>query len=152
MPSASIKFTGEKEMIRRMRRLARRYPKEASRALRMEAEDIMTKAKREHVPVNLGTLRASGHVKPPKTIGREIEVTMAFGGPSSPYALAVHEHPSSHSPPSWQGKGVGDIRSIRTGEAWSESGKGPKYLERPLRAAITGMAGRVASDIRRRVQ
>jgi hypothetical protein len=54
------------------------------------------------------------------------------------YAQAVHEHPSYHSPPSWQGKVIN----------WTKPGTGPKFLERPLRQRQRGMAGRISRLIR----
>lgn len=112
----------------------------AAQALRLEGEEIMARAKDEFVPVNLGNLRASGHVA-----DVEIEpdgsmaVRLAFGGAAAPYALAVHEHPSPHSPPSWQGTVV----------EFSPPGRGPKYLERPMVEAQAGMAQRIGERMRR---
>lgn len=63
---------------------------------------------------------------------------------------SVHEHPSSISPPSWEGKAIEEIESVRAGQPWvaEGSGRGPKYLERPLNAALPGMAGRIAEKMR----
>lgn len=107
----------------------------------------MARSKSEFVPVDLGTLRASGTVKPVKRSGTNYSVTLYYGGPSAPYALAVHEHPSEHSPPSWRGKGVEDILAVRTRIPWSLDGRGPKYLERPLLQAMDGMAERLGARI-----
>jgi hypothetical protein len=106
-------------------------------ALYVEAELIKTRSQKEFVPVDLGPLRSSGHVQPPRRKGREIEVTIAFGGVSAPYALAIHEHPSQYSPPSWRGKSEGEIN-------WSPKGRGPKYLEKPLNEALKDMDARLA--------
>lgn len=50
----------------------------------------MTESKRR-VPVDTGTLRASGFVMEPERSGRNISVTLAYGGPAEGYAVVVHE-------------------------------------------------------------
>lgn len=145
-------------MAKNMRRLTSNTGDRAKTALRGEAETIMTRSKREFVPVDEGTLRSSGHVQDPVRRGKEVSVTMAYGGAASPYALAVHEHPSKFSPPSWEGKGVtggvqgrdaqGRFTSGRV--TFNPEGRGPKYLERPFRQQQKGMAQRLAAKIRPR--
>jgi hypothetical protein len=139
--SVEIKFESQK-VDRALRRLIKRAPEAAAQALRVEAELVMTDSKQNYVPVDLGTLRASGHVNEPEIKGKNISCVLSFGGAASPYALAVHEHPSASSPPSWQGKTIGDID-------WSPAGRGPKYLEKPLRAAIPKLPARVGERIKR---
>lgn len=139
----SFKLKGGAEMRRELKAIANRYPSRMEAAITLEAERIVTTAKQDYVPVDLGPLRASGHVEPPKRAGRlglgkDIEVSMSFGGSSAPYALAVHEHPSEHSPPTWQGKAI----------VFSPPGRGPKYLEIPFRLARTGMAARLARSLK----
>lgn len=104
-------------------------------ALRVEAENIMAESK-DLVPIDTGTLRASGFVAPVRVRGPHVEVEMGYGGAASAYALAVHEHPSEHSPGSW-----------RSGVTWSRPGTGPKYLERPALAASRGMGVRLGQAI-----
>ena len=87
------------------------------------------------VPVDLGTLMGSGNVDNVKRTRDRVSVEMGYGGAAAAYALAVHEHPSSHSPRSWSG-----------GVVFSKGG--PKYLERPALAAARGMAGRLARKLR----
>lgn len=68
-------------------RLADLNERAAARALREEAEIEMTEAKRR-TPVDLGPLRASGHV----VYGHAgLTARLDFGGPSAPYAVYVHE-------------------------------------------------------------
>lgn len=140
----SFELRGTKAMQRRIRVLASQFPNRVEQALRIEAELILTRSKRDFVPVDLGPLRASGFVHDVERKGKELSVTLAFGGAAAPYAIAVHEHPSAHSPPSWEGKAISDIGK------WSEDGRGPKYLERPLMAAVAGMARRIAASLRLR--
>lgn len=118
---------GTKKMQRAMRNVGGQVSDQAKGALRLEGEQIMTRSKREFVPVDLGALRSSGHVQEPVRSGRDVSVTLAYGGPAAPYAVVQHE--SLHF-------------SHRVG--------GPKYLERPMRDAQKGMAQRLAAKIRPR--
>lgn len=146
----TLTVKGFRKVAAELRRLAKDVPRQVEQALRIEAELIMTEAKEFYVPVDLGTLRSSGVVEPVQRRGDKITVELVFGSAAAPYALAVHEHPSQHSPPSWTGKAVEDISSVSDRVDWSlgERQRGPKYLERPLRFAADGMAERIA----RRVQ
>jgi len=120
-----------------LRTIARRYPDRIPGALYRRAEAIMTRSKNEFVPVEFGVLRDSGHVNPPTRERTAVRVTMAYGGAAAAYAIAVHEHPSRFSPPSWQGVTV-----------HFASGRGPKYLERPLFEAVRTLAEDLAADLR----
>ncbi len=131
----SLTFTmeGLDQLTRRLTKSGKLSPQAMAGPLKLEAELIMTKAK-NLTPVDLGTLRASGHVKNPVITRNTARVLLGFGGAASAYALAVHEHPSRHSPRSWQG-GV----SFTSG--------GPKYLERPVKEARKGFGRRVARHL-----
>jgi hypothetical protein len=142
--AASFEIKGTKAMQRKIERIARDFPNKVEQLLRIEAELVMTDSKKNFVPVDLGTLRSSGHVGDVERSGRDLSVTLDYGGAAAPYALAVHEHPSASSPPSWEGKAVTDISN------WSVDGRGPKYLERPLMSAVAGMARRIAASLRTR--
>lgn len=133
----SFKLKGQKKMAQKLKAIADKAPDKAAGALRMEAEMIMTDSKRNFVPVDLGTLRSSGKVDEPKRRGKTIEIEMSFGGAASPYAEAVHEHPSTASPPTWKGAVV----------TFSPAGRGPKYLEKPMRQAEKGMDKRLARTL-----
>lgn len=128
---------GLDEMKRRLSAIPRDISKRLARAVKLEAEYIMTVSKREYVPVDLGTLRASGKVDAPVIDNGYITVGMHFGDAASAYALTIHEHPSPHDPPSWNGVTV----RFKPGD------RGPKYLEIPLKAAIPGMNVRIAKAI-----
>ena len=132
---ANVKITGDKKVIANLNKLARRAPIGAAAALFQEAEKVMTESKESFVPVDLGVLRVSGKVAQPDITPLGASVTMGYGGEAAAYALAIHEHPSPASPPSWAG-GVNFKRG------------GPKYLERPLRNAIPGMAVRLGVKIK----
>lgn len=141
-------ISGVDEMIDKLTRVASDIQQKAAAALYREAELIMTRSKRDFVPFNDGTLRDSGTVGLPVIADGEISVEMGFGGEASAYALAVHEHPSKSSPPSWEGKAIEDIHSVRTGQAWGLDGRGPKYLERPLNDAADGLTERIAEAMK----
>lgn len=146
---SGCKVRGFREMRAQFAALTRMYPKAIARAVYEEAEFIMADSKEKFVPVGHGGaegghLRDSGHTQPPVIEGREIKVTMAYGGAAAPYALAVHEHLSEHSPPTWLNKSASEIN-------WSVPGTGPKYLELPFRAAVPGMMGRIAQSIKGQV-
>lgn len=128
----------------RLEALGKKVPATAGAALRRLAETVMTEAKRR-APVGhgrsdelQGVLRASGVVAQPVQDGQTVSVTLGFGdGPSAPYALAVHEHLSKHSPPSWQ--------KAKGGVHFSPMNTGPKYLEGPF-LEITG-AGKLEQQV-----
>lgn len=135
---AKTKFlSGTESMRKKIRRIAKNYPDKVMSALRVEAELILTRSKRDFVPVDLGTLRSSGLVGDVTRNGRSIEVIIGFGGAASPYAVAVHEWPSEFDPPTWQGSVV----------TFSPRGRGAKYLERPLMEAVDGFTQRIANRI-----
>lgn len=106
-------------------------------ALYRQAQKIMADSKEHYVPVDLGTLKSSGKVAPPTYLGRTVTVELSYGDAAAAYALAIHEHPSKYSPPSWQGTQV----------TFSPSGTGPKYLERPLMAALPRLPQELARDL-----
>lgn len=124
--------------VQKLRRLAQRYPDRVMRAVYRRAEAIMARSKSEFVPVDNGILRNSGHVNPVMRQGRLVSVSMAYGGAAKAYAIAVHEHLSQYSPPSWRATAV----------RFSPAGRGPKYLERPLFEALRTMAQDIAADLR----
>jgi hypothetical protein len=135
-------------MQRRLRDIAKKFPDRVARELFLYAEaDIMTPSKREYVPVDLEGLRSSGFVDLPSRQGTMIEVAMFYGGASAPYALAIHEHPGPHDPPSWQGA-TGSGRSGGFSGAVRFNIGGPKYLELPMMAKVPTMA----RDIAKRIQ
>lgn len=113
-------------MKRKIRALAEKFPARLDRALKLRAEGVMTRAKSEFVPVDLGALRSSGHVGDPERSGdgRDVEIMLSFGGPAAPYALVQHEN-------------LDYVH--RVGEA--------KYLEKPLMEAVGTLAGDLADDL-----
>lgn len=139
----SLTLSGGPEFLRRLAALGDRGPQAAAGALYREAERIMTRSKEEYVPVDDGTLRGSGHVQLPEISGNTVTVTMGYGGAAAAYALAVHEHLSEHSPPSWQvAEAAG--RPVQ----FHPTNHGPKYLEIPVTEAQANFDQRVAADLK----
>jgi hypothetical protein len=132
---------GADKMSRKLKAIAKKFPSIVAQSAFVEGELIMTKSKKDHVPVDLGTLRSSGQVTLNQE-GRDIEVVMSYGGAAAPYALAIHEHPSESTPPSWKNTTV----------TFSPIGRGPKYLERPLMGAVPGMDRRIAERVKKRLE
>lgn len=95
------------------------------KALYVEGETVMTRSK-QIVPVDLGVLRASGHVKRPVTKGTRVTVTLGYGGAASAYALAQHERT--------------DYRHAGQGQA--------HYLSDPVAAAEHGFTDRLLRRVR----
>lgn len=120
-----------------LRRIINSFSLRVDAALYKRCERIMTRSKESFVPVDFGTLKNSGIVLPPERKGKSIIVTLAYGGAAEAYALAIHEHLSSHSPPSWRGVTV----------HFHPSGRGPKYLEKPLMEATKTLAADLGSDL-----
>lgn len=133
----TFKLRGAKAMQRRMEGLARKYPDRVKAAMYREGELILADSKENYVPVDLGVLRSSGFVNPPQRSGKDVSVVIGYGGAAADYALSVHETPSPHDPPTWKGTTV----------TFSPDGRGPKYLEKPLKAAIPDIPRRLAESL-----
>lgn len=113
------RLEGKAELQARLRTAAQRVPQAVAAALFTEAEVEMAEAVRR-TPVDTGALRASRFVEPPRIEGREISVSLGFGGPAAPYAIHVHE----------------DL------DAYHEVGEA-KYLEGPLRESAPHLPARL---------
>lgn len=148
--AATFDLKGFDDLAKRLTAAGEETINKAKQALRVEAEQVRTEAVRKHVPRDLGTLAGSIRVGRVQELGGDMEVRITAGDSSAPYALAVHEHPSDSSPPSWRGKAIEDIKSVRGRNPWSigEGQRGPKYIERPLMAAAKGMAERIGKAIK----
>jgi hypothetical protein len=121
---SGVKVTGGWEMYANLRALAARAPKALERAVYRFAEIEITEMKRL-VPVDTGTLRASGYVEKPRRTGNTITVELGFGGAAEDYAIPVHE----------------DLEAFhRVGQA--------KYVEQPLYESAAFFAQRIAESVR----
>lgn len=136
-----MKGTGE--MIAKLKQIAEKFPDRVAAAIYQEAQIIMTESKRRcPVASDGGVLRASGLVAEPIRRGRNISVLLSYGGAADAYAIAVHEHLSSHSPPSW-------ITAEENGHPvqWTTPGTGPKFLEAPINEWMPTGAAAVAARV-----
>lgn len=97
-------------------RLLDKYEEKFSRAvvtaLREEAETIMTDSKENYVPVDFGTLRDSGYVKPVRLEGKTLVAELGYGGPAAPYALCV----TGHMKVPVEGHGLKQMNMVRVGD------------------------------------
>jgi len=116
-----VGIRGWEEMRGNILRFANKFPKRVASAMYVEAEVEMTESKRR-VPVEHGTLRASGFVDQPKQKGRNISVVLSYGGAAEDYAIVQHERLDFNHP--------------RGGQA--------KYLESVLNESRPYMAARIA--------
>lgn len=120
---ASIKLTGLNKLLKKFQRRPDEIQKLTAAAINIEAEIIMAKAK-VLTPVDLGTLRSTGFVKPPKFRRSKISISLGFGGPAAEYALFVHE----------------DLTANHVvGQA--------KFLEEPFKQSLSGMSTRIAKRV-----
>lgn len=134
---------GVKEMQAVLRKIVEKFPDRVAAAIFLEASIELSEAKRRcPVAPDGGTLRASGRVHEPVRSGNNISVTLSFGGGAIDYAIAVHEHLSEHSPPSW-------IAAEESGSGihWNAAGTGPKFLEGPLNESRPHMGARIAQRV-----
>lgn len=94
---------------------------------------LMFNDSQDEVPVKDGHLQGSGYVEVNVGTGGTLEVEIGYGGPSAPYAAAVHEMPDSTN--------------------WTKSGAKPQYLKDPVerRAGdyIRRVVDRVEDTLRR---
>ena len=88
-----VVWDGVDEFSRFLRETPGVVVKDVEAALFQEGENVMAVSKRR-TPVDHGPLRASGHVKLPKTSRGKTSVVLAYG---TDYAIYVHEVPASHA-------------------------------------------------------
>ena len=138
-----LEVKGQRDVSRRLRTLATDNPRRVERVLWRFGNRVMTRSKDEFVPVDLGPLRKSGMVHHPVWVGRALSITLSYGDDAAPYALAIHEHPSDYSPPSW-------IAAEQAGNTvqFQPAGRGPKYLERPLLEESNNMLAFIAAELK----
>ena len=123
MAGVTVTFTGGAQLQRALARAGPLALAALTQAAVVEQEEMITEAK-EQTPVEFGTLKASGHVQPPKLSGDGVEVSAGFGCGASEYAIYVHEILTSYHP-------VG----------------GAKFLERPFLARAPQVPRALAAGV-----
>jgi hypothetical protein len=121
------KMNGAPEMTRKMKAVAKAFPKRVGSGMYHEGNIEMTESKRR-CPVDItedaphpGLLRSTGTVHEPEYDGRTITVTLSY---NTDYAVPVHENPDAIHP-------VGE---------W-------KYLESVLNESRSRMNARLAARL-----
>lgn len=145
MSDAQIR--GLDELMLKLQRLGPNAMRELGTALEQEAMQIVRVAK-DRVPQRDGELKRSIKHHDAEISGDAVSVTISAGDNlSAPYALAIHEHLSEHSPPSWRHLSPAQID-------WNIPGTGRKYLENPLNEAEPSLCGNLARrlDLRKVVR
>jgi hypothetical protein len=115
----SVRLIGVKKLEKLMERDQTLGPV-IRQAMFSEATVVLNESKRI-VPVRTGSLRRSGKVEEPQTVGSRTTIEVTYGGDAAPYALYVHEIPPN-SGGRW---GTGMTH---------KSGKTFKFLEIPANA------------------
>lgn len=137
--SLTIGIKGIREMKREMSKLSRQLTRNKESAVKSECTDILAASRDKFVPVDDGTLRDDSGVEvETNNATGETTGTIWYGkGEARDYAVAVHENTSKYDPPTWKGKPI----------TFKPDGRGPKYLERPLRDAEQGFVERVRDKV-----
>ncbi len=121
--NVTIEMQGGDKLLSLLKKIGY-IPQSLPSILFQEGESIMSASKAE-VPVDLGNLRATGHVQAPVVTSQSVEVLLGYGGPAVDYAIVVHENLEAHH---------------TVGKA--------KYLEDPALRAAKGMGQRIATRIK----
>lgn len=98
MATELFTLTGDKELLRYLRKVSEDTPETFKQALYEEASRIMD-ASLQIVPYDTGTLASTGHVDTPQEGDDGIYVTLGYGGAAKEYALPVHEREDLHHTP-----------------------------------------------------
>ena len=163
-PRTGFEIAGIADMQRRLQATPQEMLRAAGAALHTEAELIMGDSVKQ-APADRGTLRGAAYVRPAVVEGRNVEVTMGYGGAASGYAVYVHEGTGPavgrprYWPPlrplmEWAGRVLGDESAGRAVQRaiWARGTKPRKFLERPLLARRRTLGRRVARHMARAIQ
>ena len=127
----SITLEGGDKLRAVLAQLGEQATEKLGGALFRQANFIMTESQ-DLCPVDIGTLRASGHVELPEMNGTSVSVQLGYGGAAEDYAVIVHE----------------DLNP----KTFSVAGTGPKYLERPMLEAASTLEAKLARDLKLEVK
>jgi hypothetical protein len=132
-----LQFEGVDPIHKALARAVTRFPKQAKQAMHEVSELTLGDVQEHFIPVKEDELRATGEALPATIHGDRVEGHIQFGGTAAPYAVALHEHESEASPPTWRGKTL----------KFTKAGTGTKYLEK----AIMLRQETLAADLGRRI-
>lgn len=140
MSVTGFNISGDRQLIEKLKGLKKERLRRARAFLFNRGLDIINDAKDNYVPVDEGALRDTGKVTPfffSNQYMSSMAVGLSFGDETTPQAVAIHEHPSESSPPSWEGVDV----------QFKPTGRGPKYLQTPLFKSLGTFLRNLADEI-----
>ena len=135
----TVSVTGARELEASLRRLGIEAGPAIEKGVAETGQRILGDSL-ELVPVDRGTLRATGHSEVTRT-KKAVSVVVAYGGPAARYALAVHENPRA-------GKTMGLSPSGKKYRSWAKVGQW-QYLAQPFKAWAPKAADIIAKHVKR---
>jgi len=145
---SSLRLTGIEQLGRNLNTILSEMKKNLADGAKERAERVRDRAQ-ELCPEDTGKLKdtirvveSTTGIKQGRTLGGQftseavISVGVVVGDETTPYALAVHEYPSEHNPPSWEG---GDVHFTKGG---------PKFLENAVKEEEGLLLPYLASKVR----
>jgi len=155
MANVGVQVIGMKTLLGNLAQLGAEGPTAIEAGMYRAASEILGDSQ-ELVPVDTGTLRASGYAQTAQfltggpsaeplhqDVTDEVKVTatVGYGGPATPYALAVHENPRA-------GKTGGVSPQGKPYPHWAQTGQW-KYLETAAKDHASRLAETVAAAVRK---
>ncbi len=133
-----ISLSGDKQVMDLLKALGEQAQPTMQAALHVEGQELLNDSL-ALVPVDTGALQGSGTIK--DVDGSVPTVTVGYGGPAAPYALATHENPRS-------GRTGGIGPSGQKYKHWASIGQW-KFLEQPFKERTAGFTDRIAASLRK---
>jgi len=98
LAKGGVTFKNAEKVAAAIKNFAKRSASGTREGLTVWGHETMTIAKRDFVPVEFGTLMATGTVEEAGSDSAP-EIVLSFGGdsPAGAYAIPVHERPARHS-------------------------------------------------------
>ena len=134
MTKSGIRIEGMDDLRRLLERGNTKVIKATGQAVTEVTNDVARKSA-ELVPFDTGALRRSRAMKFPTPGRKNIVGEITYGGPGAPYAVVQHENLDLWHPPKPPGKQKSGKHRQGTGPISPGQGRGPKYLEQPLKMA-----------------
>lgn len=107
------KVTGGSKVAKNLQNATRSWENSVVAGLYLEANNVMNASLRK-VPVDLGTLKASGYVTLPRKVGNKTLVEMGYGGNAKDYAVVQHERLDFNHPEGGEAKYLESVVDERT--------------------------------------